>query len=145
MQQARASRLFSISGLFLVLVLSGTVALQAQDEHRRTKVPLIGRVTGGSNRQAFSGKIQKVDIQRKLLIVDTVEGSSTEYFPVKKDFRVSVPNGKKIKLSELASGTHIIVYFNVNEDRRVVTDILVLGSADGGNVDGESKKKTSPS
>src|SRR5262245_20283371 len=84
MQLARPSRLFSIGGLIAVIVLNGAIALRAQDEQRRTKVPLIGKVTGGSNRQAFSGKVQKVDIKRKLLVVDTVEGSSTEYFPVKK-------------------------------------------------------------
>ncbi len=129
----------------LVCLLSAANSIQAQDEHRRTKVPLIGKVGGGSNRQAFSGKVQSVDIKRKLLMVNTVEGEATEYFPVKGDFRVSTAGGKKMKLSEVAPGTNVIVYFRVSEDRREVTDILVLGSKDPEKTKEETKKPSAPS
>ena len=146
MQLARASRLFTISGVFFVLALSGAATLLGQDENRRTRVPLIGQVSGGSHRQAFSGIVQKVDIKRKLLLVETVEGGSTEYFPVKKNFRVSFPSGKKIKLSKLSSGTNVIVYFRVNnDDRRIVTDIFVLESKDGDQAEEDAKERSSPS
>jgi hypothetical protein len=114
---------------------------QAQDEQRRTKVPLIGKISGGSNRQAFSGKVQSVDLKRKLLMVGAVEGSHTEYFPVKKNVPVSSAGGEKMKVEHLAPGTNIIVYYEVKEDRRSVSEILVLGAADKS----EAKKSDPPS
>ena len=145
MQQKQVFRAASLSGIFLSLVLGGTSVLQGQEENRSTRVPLIGNVSGGSHRQAFSGIVQKMDVKRKLLLVETVEGGITEYFPVKKDFRVSMASGKKIKASELSSGTNVIVYFEVNEARRTVTDILVLGTMGGEQSDEKAKKPSSPS
>ncbi len=144
MRLTRTSSRLGVSSL-LVCLLCAVNAVQAQDEHRRTKVPLIGKIGGGANRQAFSGIVKSVDIKRKLLLVDTVEGGITEYFPVKKDFQVSTAGGKRIKLSEVAPGTNVIVYFSVSNDRREVTDILVLGSKDRDKTQEEAKKPSSPS
>lgn len=129
--------------VFLIAYLSTpfVAPAQAQDEQRRTKVPLIGKIAGGSNRQAFSGKVQSVDLKRKLLIVDAVEGSHTEYFPVKKNVAVSSAAGEKMKVGELAPGTNVIVYFEVKDDRRSISEILVLGAADKP----EAKKANPPS
>jgi len=122
-------------GSMLLTLLSPA---HAQDE-RRTKVPIIGKIGGGSNRQAFSGKFQSVDLKRKLLMVDTVEGGSTEYFPVKKNVPVSTARGEKLKVNELKPGTTVIVYYEVRDDRRTVTEIVVLST--GG---GEEAKKANP-
>ena len=130
--------------LIVFLTLSAVPAVRAQDEQRRTKVPLIGKIGGGSNRQAFSGKVQSVDTKRKLLIVDAVEGSHTEFFPVKGNFEAKEPGGKKIRVSELTPGTNIIIYYEVKDDRRSVTDILVLGSKSP-EKETEAKKPASPS
>ena len=117
-----------------LLILGWSIPLirpaQAQDEQRRTKVPLIGKIGGGSNRQAFSGKVQSVDLKRNLLMVGTVEGDHTEYFPVKKNVPVSSAAGEKMKVAELAPGTNVIVYYEVKDDRRTVSEILVLGAAE---------------
>jgi hypothetical protein len=113
----------------LVLTFLGLAVARparAQDE-RRSKVPVIGKIAGGSSRQAFSGKVQSVDLKRKLLTVGTVEGSSTEFFPVKKNVAVATAAGEKLKVQELLPGTNIIVYYEVKDDRRSVSEIMVLG------------------
>jgi len=132
-----------VRGAFLVACAMFAVInhVQAQDEHRRTKVPLIGKIGGGSNRQAFSGKVQSVDLRRNLLMVDTVEGGTTEYFPVKKNVSVYTAAGEKIKVTELTPGTNVIVYFRVKDDRRTVSEIVVLGVAEKP----EAKKPAAPS
>lgn len=128
---------------FVVLVLtvatiSGIAAAAGQDE-RRTRVPVIGKTTGGASRQAFSGKVQSLDLERKLLKVDTVEGGATEIFPVKKNTPVSLAGGRRIKLQELVPGTDVIVYFEQKRERRSVTEIVVLAASGD-----EDKKKESP-
>jgi len=114
------------------------VSAPAQDE-RRTRLPMIGKITGGTSRQAFSGKVQSLDLKRNLLKVDTVEGGATEIFPVKKGTPVSMADGRKVKLRELAPGTNVIIYFEQKEDRRTVSEIVVLAASEG-----EGKKKKSP-
>lgn len=121
---------------------------RAQDE-RRSKVPVIGKIAGGTSRQAFTGKVQSVDLKRKLLTVGTVEGSSTEFFPVKRNVPVETAGGEKLKVQELLPGTNIIVYYEVKDDRRSVSEIMVLGP--GGEEkatdakDKETKKPAPPS
>lgn len=116
----------------------------AQDE-RRTKVPVIGKIAGGSTHQAFSGKVQSVDLKRNLLLVDTVEGSSTEFFPIKKNVPVETASGERLKVKELAPGTNVIVYYEVKEDRRSVSEIMVLGpGSEEKATDAKDKKKSAP-
>jgi hypothetical protein len=118
--------------------ITGMISAHAQDE-RRTRVPVLGKIAGGPSRQAFSGKVQSVDLKRNLLKVDTVEGGVTEIFPVKKGTPVSMADGGKIKLKDLAPGTSVIVYYEQGKDRRSVTEIVVLAASAG-----EDKKKKSP-
>ena len=130
MRITRSCRLAWVAFLFTCWTFALARPAHAQDEQRRTKVPIIGKIGGGSNRQAFSGKVQSVDLRRKLLLVGTVEGDHTEYFPVKKNVPVSSASGEKMKVAELAQGTNVIVYYEVKDDRRTVSEILVLGAAD---------------
>ena len=140
-------RIFEFWVLIALFIISAVPTVHAQDEHRRTKVPLIGKIGGGTNRQAFSGKVQAVDTKRKLLVVDAVEGSYTEYFPVKGSFEVTAPGGKKTRVSDLTPGTNIIIYYEVKDDRRSVTAILVLGSKtpEKETKETETKKPAAPS
>jgi hypothetical protein len=121
-----------------VATISGITAAAGQDE-RRTRVPVIGRTTGGTSRRAFSGKVQSLDLDRKLLKVDTVEGGATEIFPVKKSTPVSLAGGRRIRLQELVPGTDVIVYFEQKRERRSVTEIVVLAASGD-----EDKEKESP-
>jgi hypothetical protein len=124
--------------LTLACLLSGSLLLiaarpvLAQEEDHRSKVPVVGKITGGINRQAFTGKVKSLDLKRHLLTVNTVEGESTEFFPVKKNFPVTSAAGERIGIKELIPGTTIIVYFDVRGDRRNVTGITVLDTASSG-------------
>ncbi|MGD0922052.1 MAG: hypothetical protein ABSA70_09845 [Terriglobia bacterium] len=138
---ARQRRRFQPVLIVLALglaAITGMISADAQDE-RRSRVPALGKITGGPNRQAFSGKVQSVDLKRSLLKVDTVEGGVTEIFPVKKGTPVSMAGGGKIKVNELAPGTSVIVYYEQGKDRRTVTGIVVLAASAG-----EDKKEKSP-
>jgi len=130
------------------LALATVRPAHAQDE-RRSKVPVIGKIAGGSTRQAFSGKVQSLDLKRRLLTVGTVEGSATEFFPVKKDVPVETAGGEKLKVKELSPGTNVIVYYEVKNDRRSVSEIVVLGPGGDekqtGAKDKDTKKPTPPS
>lgn len=141
MRAARPFWRIAIGTLVTCLVMLTATAARAQEEERSTKVPLIGNT--GPSRQAFSGKVQSVDAKRKLLLVNAVEGSYTEYFPVKQDFLVTTGEGKRIPVQKLEPGTNIIVYYELRKDRRAVTDILILGS--GSREKAVETKKPAPS
>lgn len=133
-----------------ILILASATVIRAQDE-RRTRLPVLGKIAGGSSHQAFSGKVQSVDMKRNLLRVDTVEGRATEFFPIKKSVPVSTASGERIKVQDLAPGTTIIVYYDQKEDRRTVSEIMVLASggdekqAEEGKPEKEKKKSPPPS
>ncbi len=108
---------------------------------------MLGKISGGTSHQAFNGKVENLDMKRNLLRVNTVEGSATEFFPIKKNVPVSKANGEKIKIQDLAPGTNIIVYYDQKEDRRTVSEIIVLASAEeakGKEGKSEKEKKKSP-
>jgi hypothetical protein len=99
-----------------------------QEEHKR-KVPVLDKVTNGSEHQAFSGTVQSLDLRREVLSVNTVQGGGTEIFPVKKSVHVETANGDKLKLRSLLPGTNVIIYYEQRGDRRTVRDIVVLERA----------------
>ncbi len=134
-------RILALTVILLSVCALALVTPSAAQEERRTKVPVVGKIVGGSNRQAFTGKVQSVDLKRNLLLVDTVEGSSTEYFPLKKNVTISRATGRRLTVKELARGTNVIVYYQVHDDRRTVTEIVVLGAANSN----EAKKANPPS
>jgi len=127
-----------------ILVLAPAAAIRAQDE-RRTRVPVLGKITGGSSHQAFSGKVQDVDMKRNLLKVDTVEGGATEFFPLRKNIPVSTASGERLRVQDLTPGNNILVYYDQKEDRRTVSQIIVLSSrGEDKEGKGEKEKKKSP-
>ena len=99
MRAVRPFQRLAICSFIACLAISAAAASPGQEEERSTKVPLIGKL--GSSRQAFSGIVQSVDTKRKLLLVNAVEGSYTEYFPVKPHFLVTTAKGTKIPVKKL--------------------------------------------
>ena len=132
MRESRIRHLIFSSLLSGSLFLISARPLLALQEDHRSKVPVVGKITGGTNRQAFTGKVQSLDLKRNLLVVNTVEGNTTEFFPLKKGIPVSSAGGGRIRIKQLTPGTTIIIYFDVKEDRRTVTEITVLDTASGG-------------
>jgi len=128
-------------GLFVALVLWGLpcrTTIKAQ-EQRKTKVPVLDKITsGGPTHQQFSGIVRSVDLGSEVLNVDTVKGNATEIFPIKKKVHVVTADGDKLKLTKLKPGTNVLIYYEQKGDRKTVTQIVVLA---GGAV----KKKIPPS
>ena len=111
----------------------------AQESHKGGKVPGIDKITTGSSRLAFSGNVLSLDEKHELLSVNTVQGGTTEVFPVKKGVHVSAANGQKLKLDNLTPGTNVLVYYEQKAEKRTVTEIIVL--APGGS---QGKNKSTP-
>ncbi len=130
-----------LAGLFVAVILLSLpfrATLEAQ-EQRKPKVPVISKITsGGPIQQAFTGIVKSVDLESEVLNVDSVNGKSTEIFPIRKKIRVVTADGDKLKLAKLKPGTNVLVYYEQRGDHKTVTQIVVLAG-------GEEKKKTPPS
>jgi len=128
-------------GLMLWLgVFSGMISARPQEERRR-KIPVVDKIAGGSNHQAFSGTVASVDLAGHVLEVNALESKTVEIFPIKKGVFISTADGKKTKLAQLAPGTNVIVYYDQKGDHRTVKQVVVLGAA----AETPKKKKTPPS
>ena len=126
----------------VVLIFSAVLTCGASPAHaqkKRSKVPVLGKLGGGSA-QAFSGKLESLDKERNLLKVNTVQGDHTEIFQVKKGVSVYTAGGDKLELSELTPGTNVLVYFELKDEHRTVKEIVVLANAPA-----EEKKSPPPS
>ena len=128
-------------GLFAALVLWGLpyrTTTKAQ-EQRKTKVPVLDKITsGGPTHQQFNGIVRSIDLESEVLNVDAIKGNATEIFPIKKKIHVVTADGGKLKLTKLKPGTNVLVNYEQRGDHKTVTGIVVLA---GGAV----KKKTPPS
>ena len=124
----------------ILAIVFGFSAAQAQDQRRR-KIPVVDKITSGAYRQAFSGKLETMDLKRHVLEVDALEGKGMEIFPVKKGISVSTAGGEKLKLNELRPGNNIIIYYEQKGDRRTVKEIVVLAAG----ADEENRKTSPPS
>jgi hypothetical protein len=113
--------------LVIALSVSAGRSGYAQDSHK-SKVPGLDKIASGSSRLAFSGNIQSFDQKRELLSVNTVQGGTTEVFPVKKGVHVSAANGAKLNLDNLKPGANVLVYYEQKAEKRTVTEIVVLSS-----------------
>ena len=110
----------------------------AQEEHKR-KIPVVDKIGGGTNHQAFSGTVQSLDLAQHVLEVNPTEGKTIEIFPVKKGVSISTADGGKFKLKQLAPGTHVMIYYDQRGYHRTVKQILVLAARPD-----EQKKKNAP-
>lgn len=128
-------------GVALVLsIVFGFGAAHAQDQRKR-KIPVVDKLTSGSSRQAFSGKLESMDLDRHVLEVNALEGKGMEIFPVKKGIAVSTAGGGRLKLDDLKPGNNVIVYYEQKGDRRTVKEIVVLAAG----ADEQPKKHSPPS
>jgi hypothetical protein len=129
-------------GPLLVAALAALLAAPAlaQDE-RSTRAPDVGKV-GGTSRLAFSGIVTTVDLDKKVLHVDTVEGTFTEIFPLKKGFDINSARGGRLKVQDLKPGMNVIVYYEQRRGRRNVKEIMVIAAEPP---EGEKKDKDSSS
>ncbi len=104
-----------------------------------TKIPKIGKIMGGPDRQAFTGKVKSVDKKLNLLNMTPEEGEGSEIFPIKKNVEIRDAKGERISLSELKAGTDVVVYYELKGSKRLVKQIIELSP--GAEA---AKKKSSP-
>jgi hypothetical protein len=109
------------------LLAAGVSVTHAQK--KGSKVPIFGKLSNKGNAQAFSGKLESLDLEHNLLKVTTVQGDHTEIFQVKKGVSVYTAGGDRLALSELTSGTNVLVYFELKDERQTVKEIVVLANA----------------
>jgi hypothetical protein len=95
----------------LVALVLGVSARPATSHAQEGKPKLPVKITSGSGRQAFTGKVQSLDLKRKILNLNTVQGEDTEIFAVNKGVRVASADGEKLKLKSLLPGTNVLIYF----------------------------------
>lgn len=112
--------------------------LQAQSH--KSKVPIVGKLTSTNRRQAYTGKIQSLDLKQKILNVNSLHGRESEIFPFKKNVRIESLNGDRMNLKALKPGTTVLIYFNQKSGERTIRNIVVLSSAKE-----QAKGKAAPS
>jgi len=122
----------------MALILSGLpfqATLEAQEQHK-PRVPVIDKITsGGPMEQMFTGVVKSVSLKEQVLNVDSIDGKSTEIFPIRKKVRVVTADGDRVELVDLKPGADVLVYFEQKGDHRKVKQVVVLTG-------GTAKKKT---
>lgn len=139
---ATARRRTILAASLAVAALSAGLALPREANAQQgggRKIPIIKKIQGSSFRQAFTGKVESLDTEHKILNMKAAAGGGMEIFPVKKGVEVRTADGEKLKLSQLKSGSNVIIYYQQKGNRRTVKEIIVL--AEGAE---ESKKKPPP-
>lgn len=115
----------------LLMGLAFVCAAPAQEE--KPKLPGLDKIISANEHLAFTGTVKSVDEKRNVLSIDSVEGGTTEIFPIKHSTHVMTADGFRKRLDVLSPGTRVIVYYDQRADRRMVTRIELFAS--------ESKKK----
>lgn len=123
----RTGASWSWTVLLLATALTGFLGPGAsRAQEHKTKVPGLDKITGAPNQQAFSGIVESLDKQRKVLNVNTVTGGAIEIFPIKKSVHVSTADGDKLTLTEVKPGANVLIYYEQKGDHRTVKEIIVL-------------------
>lgn len=118
-----------------LFALAQAGALHAQG--RRSKVPIVGKLSSGSQQQAYSGKIESLNLKEKILNVTSRHGRQSEIFRVKKKVRIENLAGSRMDLAELTPGMTVLIYFAQKSGDLQVKNIVVLSS-------GKSHRKGKP-
>lgn len=130
MGRGRKRRLLTWGMPLLLIFVFGLPTAKAQDQHKR-KVPIVDKLAGG-NKQAFSGKVETLDMKHHVLELNATESKSLEIFPVKKGISVTSAEGARMNLTQLKPGNNVIIYYEEKGDRRTINNIVLLttGHAD---------------
>ncbi|HEY6292578.1 MAG TPA: hypothetical protein VI455_13600 [Terriglobia bacterium] len=99
-----------------------------QDDHKR-KVPVIDKLSSNTDREAFSGLVQSLDLKDSLLVVHNTRDDTDEYFPFKKTVSVATATGKYLTLDGVKPGQSVLVYYDQKGNKRTVKEIVVLENA----------------
>jgi hypothetical protein len=129
---ARCASATLLAGLFVAGVASG-------QQPGQTRIPKINKIRGSNTQQAFTGKVQSVDIKHKVLNLKAEEGAGAEIFPLKKNLDIETASGEKLALGKLKPGSDVMIYYELKDNERNIKQIILLSPGSK-----EVKKKTSP-
>lgn len=124
----------------VIFLLGLSRAAPLYGQQGRSKVPIVGKLSSGNRQHAYSGKVQSLDLKRKILNVNSLHGQDSEIFPIKKNVHVENLGGGKMKLDALKPGTTVLIYYNQKSGERTVKNIVVLSSGKS-----QEKGETAPS
>lgn len=113
-----------LAGCFLVLSLAASL----HGQENTSKIPVVGKLSSGNHQQAYSGKIQSLDLKQKILNVTSLHGQDSEIFPIKKNVKVESLGGGRLNLAALTPGTSVLIYYDQKSGERTVKNIVVLSS-----------------
>jgi hypothetical protein len=130
---ARCASFRPVALVSAILLLVGAAFAQES----KPKVPGLDKIISANEHLAFNGTIKSVDEKHNILSVNSVEGGTTEIFPIKHNTHVVTVDGLRKKLENLSPGMNVMVYYDQRADHRTVTRIMMLPS--------ESEKKAPPS
>lgn len=104
-------------------------AVPLRGQSGKGKLPIFGKLTSHNHQQAFTGKVQSLDLKQRVLSVNSLHGRDDEIFPVKKTVHVEAIDGHRMNLTELAPGMTVLIYYDQRSGKRTVKDIIVLSSS----------------
>lgn len=112
----------------LVLGTGGVMSgAQTTDQHHR-KVPVIDKISpGGPVQQAFIGSVKSLNLKGSVLEVTGARDGTEEYFPFKKNVRVSTADGKYATLDNVKLGWNVMVYYEEKDNGPSIKEIVLLG------------------
>jgi hypothetical protein len=125
---AGRSSLRTLASLLAAGLFASCQAAPLHAQEHKSKVPIVGKLTGGSHQQAYSGKVQSLDMKQRILNVNPLHGRNSEIFPFKKNVRIENLNGGRMNLSALTPGTAVLIYFDQKSGERTIKNIVVLSS-----------------
>lgn len=114
--------------LLCALLLWGVGPGHVPGQEQKHKVPGLSKLASGPNQQAFDGIVQSLDMKRKILNVNTVQGQATEFFPIQKNVGVITANGDRRELTALKPGTNVLIIYEQKGDRRTVKQIMIVAA-----------------
>lgn len=117
-----------VAALLVVCVFAFCQAPLLHAQNRKSKVPIVGKLTSSNGRQAYSGRVKSLDLKQKILNVNSLHGRESEIFPLKKNVRVESLSGDRMNLKALKPGTTVLIYFNQRSGERTIRNIVVLSS-----------------
>jgi len=125
--------------ILMVVLVWGVGTGNAPGQEQKHKVPGLSKLGSGSNQEAFNGIVQSLDLKRKILSVNTLQGQATEIFPIPKNIDLVTASGSRRELTALKPGTNVFILFEQKGDRRTVKQIVILAAAP------KAAKKATPS
>ena len=112
----------------LFMAAMASLTARPQEEHKH-KVPMIDKITSGTDREAFSGLVQSLDLKDSLLVIHNTRDDTDEYFPFKKTVSVATASGKYLTLDSVKPGQNVLVYYEQKNNKRTVKEIVLLENA----------------